>query len=50
MSELNATNNPLDQEPPAPPADATERERDEAAMAWLRWYHLHRVRGDNPPN
>ncbi len=51
MAELNtpdAVDDLVVQEPPVPPSDATEREHDEAAMAWLRWYHLHRIRGDNP--
>lgn len=42
------TNDAFDVEPPVPPNGATERERDEAAMAWLRWDHRRRMRGESP--
>ncbi len=36
-----------DTEPPVPHVDATERERDAAAMAWLAWDYRRRLRGES---
>jgi hypothetical protein len=39
MSEVSNQPQADDPEPGVPPNDASNAERDEAAMAWLAWYH-----------